>query len=77
MTYKYLMFKDFKRRQKVVKYEKKRLWLKSIMNNHFLNYNVRLIARKRLTKFSKNDSLVRIKNRLCYNRKPQKCLSSI
>ncbi len=50
MAYKYLVYKDYKRRFFALRAEKKRNWLKSIIKNFFLNYNIRLIAKNRLTK---------------------------
>jgi small subunit ribosomal protein S14 len=63
VTYKYLVYKDYKRRFFALKAENKRTWLKSIIKNYFLNYNIRLIAKSRLTRYKRNSSFTRVKNR--------------
>jgi small subunit ribosomal protein S14 len=71
MAYKYLVYKDYKRRFFALRAEKKRNWLKSIIKNFFLNYNIRLIAKNRLTKEKKNHSFTRIKNRCVLTGNPK------
>ena len=71
MNYKYLIYKDIKRRIKVLKLEKNRNWLKSLITNFYLNYNIRIIARKRLIKIKKDYTRTRIKNRCTITGNPK------
>lgn len=63
---RYILLKDIKRRRKFLRFEGKRLVLKSVVFNLDLNLQTRQKAFLRLNDFKKDSFKVRIKNRCMF-----------
>ena len=63
------LIKDLNRRKIIKKYEKKKLLLKTILNNINIPISLRMEAQFLLSKLPKNSSIVRIRNRSLINGK--------
>ena len=66
---KHFLARDKRRRVSLLKYEFKRLFLKSIYYNCFLDFYVRERARFELMKLPKNSSIARLHNRCIFTRR--------
>lgn len=67
----HLSIKDHKRRLKCVKYEYKKIQLKSIAENSALPMELRFKARLDLTELPRDASVVRIRNRCILTGRPR------
>ena len=67
----HLAIKDNKRRHKCLKYEWKRLQLKTVAENMLLPMEVRFKARLSLTELPRDSSKVRIRNRCILTGRPR------
>jgi len=68
---KHLLIKDKKRRVLYYLFEKRKIFLKSIIENLSLDKKLRVLAYKQLLILPKDSSISRIRNRCVYTNRPR------